>query len=51
MALGRVALPKKVWLLFCFELVVADGHDFLKVFTDSLMAGTIRESLHPMLWQ
>jgi hypothetical protein len=25
--------------------------DFLKVFTDSIMAGTIREWLHPMLWQ
>jgi hypothetical protein len=43
MALGRVTLPKKVWMLICFELVMADGHDFLKVFTDSLMAGTIRE--------
>jgi predicted helicase len=51
MAFGRVALPKKVWLLICFEPVVADGHDFLKVFTDGLTAGTIREWLHPMLWQ
>ena len=31
MAFGRVALPKKVWLLICFELFVADGHDFLKL--------------------
>ena len=43
MAFGRVALPKRVWMLICFDLVVADGHDFLKVFADSLMAGTIHE--------
>ena len=43
MAFGRVTLPKKVWMLICFELVVAEGHDVLKVFADSLMAGTIRE--------
>jgi hypothetical protein len=44
--MALVGLPTKVWLLICFELVVANGHDFLKVFADGLTAGTIREWLH-----
>ena len=42
-----VAVParfaEKAWSLIRFELVVADDLDFMKVFTDSLMAGIIRE--------
>jgi hypothetical protein len=43
MAFGRDALPKKVWMLIRFEPDEAVGYDFLKVFADSLMAGTNRE--------